>query len=398
MQATEIKRHINSVFLFASIRMMIKYCSKIINSRKNLLRTLYEVYRYQRYYRNPFGVRDYFYYGLDKKDVAIAQIFEYIPNNAHYRMIGLTRYKEYDCLAYDKRFEYLMLRTMNLPHPEVLLLMFNGIITDSNFGMLDIAEANAILINCGSKRFFLKPSFSNSTKGTDVISISENILYRMNGEITTLTDLCKEAIESPAGYVLQREMEDQHPIMRSLNPDSVNTLRIATYRSGEVFKIIGTFIRVGRKGIPFDNIAAGGVFILVDNETFTTVGECFIHEPGIRSVGDKHPDTGVVLVGVKIPFSTEIITMLDYATTVFSEQTYLGWDIALTTKGPCIIEVQCGFDIAGHQTATQRGLRDDYYYDPKGRSNQRSRWADEHVYWKNLENKEQALQHRYQNK
>ena len=97
----------------------------------------------------------------------------------------------------------------------------------------------------------------------------------------------------------------------------------------------------------------GGVFINVDPDSFETSGECYVEKPSVACLGQFHPDTGARLSGIKIPYSDEIETMIDKAANVFSEHSYLGWDVAITAGGPCLIEVNLGFDIDHHQTAAE---------------------------------------------
>ena len=348
--------------------------------RKSLIRVFYEIYQYQKYWKSRYAFDDYLYYDLDRRNIKIDKIKEYIPRVAHNRIQKQTRYIEYECLACDKRFIYLMFRSMNLPHPDVILMMFKGIITDKNFQQLDVAKATSIIMNSGVRRFFLKPAFSHGSWGTDVISLSNGRLYRMNGDETTLRDIVKEAEGLTSGYILQCELQNQHPLMCELNPYSVNTLRIITYRTEEIFKILRILMRIGRKDMLFDNSLAGGVFVNVDPDSFITCGDCFIEKPTVICMGQFHPDTKAKLSGIKLPYADEIKSMLENAAIVFSEHTYLGWDVAITTAGPSLIEVNLGFDIDHHQTVAGRGLRDDLLYNPDLDYQQKSKWPEMNAY------------------
>ena len=59
-------------------------------------------------------------------------------------------------------------------------------------------------------------------------------------------------------YLVQDAVK-QHPAMARLNPDSINTLRIVTFRSGMEVVVCYVAIRIGRNGQVIDNESAGGM-------------------------------------------------------------------------------------------------------------------------------------------
>lgn len=384
----KIRRMLELIRLVVStIQRVIKCGRREQQTRKSVTRMLSEVYRYWRYWRDDSAIGAYFEFELYKPQKSMDDVLAYVPERAHQKIQRLSRYREYDCTAFDKRYEYLMFKAMELPHPEVILFTFDGKITDDRFRSLNLATAMDRVMDSSVQRFFLKPAFSSGSKGSDVVSIADGRLRRMNGTMTDLAGIVEEARELPCGYVLQCEMRNQHPVMSELNPDSVNTLRIVTHYSGRGLAILRALLRVGRKGSCFDNSVAGGVFINVDTHSFETSGECYIEKPRITCLGQIHPDSGVRLNGIKIPFADEIRAILDKAAFVFSQPTFLGWDVAVTTDGPCLIEVQLGFDLDHHQVAAGRGLRDDLHYDPTKMHEQKNRWTEMGAYRKKLKDR-----------
>lgn len=129
----------------------------------------------------------------------------------------------------------------------------------------------------------------------------------------------------------------QHPIVKSLNKTSVNTLRMWVIQRENNVKFIGAFLRVGRKNQIVDNATQGGVLCLIDQETGRlTVGR---NTEIIPSFFDVHPDTGVQLTGIKLPFWSECIKLGKSSLRVFPHTNFVGLDIAFSTSGPVIIEL-----------------------------------------------------------
>ena len=73
-----------------------------------------------------------------------------------------------------------------------------------------------------------------------------------------------------------------------------------------------------------------------------------------------HPLTGKPIVGYRIPFWNEIRTMVKELGLVVPELRYTGWDVAITSKGPILIEGNHRgmFDV--QQQADQVGKRELY--------------------------------------
>ncbi len=139
------------------------------------------------------------------------------------------------------------------------------------------------------------------------------------------------------GKFLLEEVVIQHPKMASINPSSVNTVRVTTILDAEGgFHVENTYLRAGYPGFLVDNLTSGGVAYPVDPETGIVVGrgnptECW-------KTHLRHPGTGTVMPGFEIPMWKEILQMCEQAAHVQPELRRVGWDIAITPDGPLLIE------------------------------------------------------------
>ena len=52
----------------------------------------------------------------------------------------------------------------------------------------------------------------------------------------------------------------------------------------------------------------------------------------------KHPTTKEKIVGFKVPMFKEAIELVKEAAMIIPEIGYVGWDIAISTNGPVIVE------------------------------------------------------------
>lgn len=136
--------------------------------------------------------------------------------------------------------------------------------------------------------------------------------------------------------VLLEEYLVQHPQM-CYNNNSVNTLRITTILDKKgVAHVIRTSIRVGVGDAIVDNYSSGGVAYPVSMKYGRIDG------PGINSSRGQdvyvHPGTDIYMLGREIPFLQEALNMVKEAAESIPQLRFVGWDVAITEKGPELIE------------------------------------------------------------
>lgn len=127
----------------------------------------------------------------------------------------------------------------------------------------------------------------------------------------------------------------QHPEMARLHPSSVNCLRITTDLVDDTVYIAYVVVKMGRGGGVCDNSGQGGILCRVDENTGKI---CSVATDDYFNIFEKHPDTGVELIGYQIPMFEEAIACAKEAAMVIPQIRHIGWDIGITPDGPAIIE------------------------------------------------------------
>ncbi len=79
--------------------------------------------------------------------------------------------------------------------------------------------------------------------------------------------------------------------------------------------------------------------------------------PNIIEGKYQHPDSQQQLIGFVFPRYREILELAEHAARTLGGVPSIGWDIALTEDGVCLIEGNWKYDGDGLQAAMQRGLR-----------------------------------------
>jgi hypothetical protein len=174
---------------------------------------------------------------------------------------------------------------------------------------------------------FAKPNMGDQGKGVLKIKAGDN------DAIDELLNKCKMD-----AYVVEGIIE-QVPEIAVINPSSVNTIRAYTLlkNNGET-EILGIMLRVGRTGSHVDNWGSGGVGYDFDIETGVCVdyGRDKQNNPYIF-----HPDSNVQMVGFCLPNFVALKKTIIELSHLVPEARFVGWDIAITSNGYELVEMNC---------------------------------------------------------
>jgi Sugar-transfer associated ATP-grasp len=138
-------------------------------------------------------------------------------------------------------------------------------------------------------------------------------------------------------YLVQHVVE-QCPELAAFHPDSVNTIRLATWNNGSEVKLIAAALKIGHGGAQVDNVKAGGIVVPID---LSSGALSDFAKSAAQSGTEKvyrHPDTGVQFAGRTIPMWKDVVDAAIKAALVVPEVGTVGWDIAVTPAGPVIVE------------------------------------------------------------
>lgn len=172
------------------------------------------------------------------------------------------------------------------------------------------------------RRFMVKPRFGSCGKGVYLQSIEGVDLHKLFNRFQ-------------AEDVVIDELIVQHRKMASLHPYSVNTVRVTTVLTDYDVEIMNVALRMGNGGSVIDNHAAGGLVANVDIESG------IVYTTGVDKYSNRHvfhPVTGERIVGFEIPYWEEVKDLVGKAARVLPKVRYTGWDVAITEKGPILIE------------------------------------------------------------
>lgn len=238
-------------------------------------------------------------------------------------LIGrLNRMDLYDAYS-DKNLDDVLLPSVK--HPHYYLKNINGYYY---FEGRAVSKEVALEQCMNLGEVIIKPSLSY--KGTGVRK-----LHIENGKTDWDGKSLNEVFNDYKKDFLIQEAVRQHDRMSALNPTSVNTLRMATYRSGMEVLLVYAVVRIGREGQVIDNQSAGGISVVIRPDG--TLGKYAFGSAGDDMI--EKTDTGIVLEGYAVPSyekSVETVKRLHYSLPLFD---LVGWDISIDEEGePVLIE------------------------------------------------------------
>lgn len=155
-------------------------------------------------------------------------------------------------------------------------------------------------------------------------------------------------VEQYRSYIAEEKIV-QSSVLSRLNPSSVNTVRVLTYK-GEVLLCA---LKLGTGDAVVDNQHANGLNGNVDMKTGITNTPFYD-----RYLNEyyTHPTTGEMLIGVRVPNWEILKTKVSEAAKLIPEVPYLGWDVAVTENGIAVIEANDCPDHDLVQRASQVGI------------------------------------------
>ena len=151
--------------------------------------------------------------------------------------------------------------------PTTFLRNMGGTYYDINYNVIDKSDVDKVIANIDSdvQKILIKVSLDSSS-GKNI----SFFLWNKNNQFVDINDgaiLSNEYLNRVFGvnFIIQEVLE-QSDFMNQFCETSVNTIRMAVYRSvnSDKSEVINSIVRIGRKGSLIDNAHAGGVFVGVD--------------------------------------------------------------------------------------------------------------------------------------
>jgi hypothetical protein len=251
--------------------------------------------------------------------------------------------RDYQILFDDKYLTINYLKGLGVSQPDTF-----GLLKPNNFNEPYI---NEVLDKANHEKLLGKPIEGNRGRGVIIIKRRNHTIFIDDGHTEN------KLVNNKLGeiYLLQ-EVVEQHESISEIYPNCINTIRLHTlYTKNNDVLILGAYMRFGKGKNIVDNVNAGGLAIGIDHH----YGK--LHPDAYDLLARKyyeHPDTKFVFNGFEIPHWKDVLKLGENIQKATYFYKFMGMDIAITGKGPVVIEINANPEMAYLEMYTQPLLKD----------------------------------------
>ncbi len=233
---------------------------------------------------------------------------------------------QYAGVLSDKSLVETFAQSVGCNVPGTILLRSKGVFYDHNRRTISYDRACQIL-NEYKDDIIVKPTI-DSGSGRAVHFMTEDEREHI-----------KSTLVGVGSDFIMQEAIKQHPVFSSINPSSVNTLRVMTYILNDNIYHIPIALRMGTGTSRVDNIHAGGlaVGVLDSGELLPSAYQLGYGDNKNRFI--KHPSTGVEFKNIVLPAIDKVIETAYSVHGRFPRLGIVSWDFTVDeANNPIFIE------------------------------------------------------------
>ncbi len=320
------------------------FCMIHDKESKSCWRVIYEIV-YLSFYHGRFPVH-YFSRYLYRKESG--DIKKYVPNKLLYSLHNRTNNVNFSQILDNKllfniffeKYQIRMAKIFFYNHRR-MIYQYSGEKNNLN-GTDDLRNIVRSYFQKEAKSAIFIKKMCGSHGGSEIYKVCREDLDK-----PIMDKIFQKIIQS--SYIFQEQIQ-QHKEIDLINPCCINTIRLLSYcdNTHTVHPISG-FLRFGIDNAFVDNTSAGGSYVGIDIQT----GK--LHKNAYSSITkakgkilQEHPTTKFKFDGYKIPYFDALIGLIKEASLLIPEVKLIGWDIAIQSNGPVLIEGNNNNDLTSH--------------------------------------------------
>jgi hypothetical protein len=304
---------------------------------------------------------EYYQYRLyDDRRFTWGQKKEFVGRPMENTLIPILRTERWLGFADDKLTTYAFLRGLGYPIPEPYAVYHGWRSGGESVRALHTRASLADFLRTVGKPFVAKPMtgmWGRNIRAVRSVDAARDVLRLTNGEEIEIPRFLDEldAIPDKNGILLQ-ELLEPHPSIRERCGGRICSIRLVTIADDRGASLLAAVWKIATGRAMADNYwEPGNLVAPIDPET-GTVGRPFTGlGRDIRYV-DTHPDTGQSLPGFTLPDWKTVVDLCLSATRAIPRLPMQAWDIALTSRGPVLLEVNVNGGMRLPQLCAEAGL------------------------------------------
>jgi Sugar-transfer associated ATP-grasp len=331
---------------------------------KSVLRQALEFIQLKR--RNPtLGASDYYWFRLyDPEYMGASRPEDYIGWRAEEQLAWALNPRGAVTPAWDKLTFTLIAHSFDLPVPELIALYRPGAdrLVHVAADFLNTPDALATWLRANTRwPVFAKPSYGARSAGVHCLAGYQpegDALLTLRGEKLPLNRFVSDVVGAPSGFSYRREMGylfqevlQPHPeIVRLTNSRSISGVRIVVILDDAGVEVVASLWKIAADQNDSDLYTteqprfAGNMMADIEPRT-GRVGKIFDLQGKFARLPGADPSVDCII----LPNWDEVIALCTRAATIFPLMRIQHYDVALTERGPCILELNDWGAILGLQ-------------------------------------------------
>ncbi len=183
-----------------------------------------------------------------------------------------------------------------------------------------------------------------------------------SGTTAELYDFCRKRLGADRGWLVQPIVKAHASLQEISSTHALSTARIVTCVTEEGPEIMLALLKLARGSNPVDNFYMGVTGNMVAEIDIASgrlgpaKGSLSKSFPCISSFS-VDPDTGRQITGRLVPFWEETKRVVLQAQSTLPGLKSLGWDVAITDQGPCVVETNTNYASELMEVAYGKGLK-----------------------------------------
>ena len=269
-------------------------------------------------------------------------------------------------VAHDKLMFDTMLKGLNLPRAKIYAI-YHPL---RNHGSVPVLRHHEKLADFLRKDmpypFFAKPvtgMYSLGTVKAFGVDREEDDIFITSSPAVNVQAFADEVVAyGTDGYIFQ-ECLSPHPVIEEICGPRLSTIRLVIALTNNGPEIMRSIWKIPTGDNIADNFwRPGNILAALDSDSGTVLRS--VQGTGPQQIGvDRHPDTAQLIKGITLPDWQNVKDLAISSAYAFPNLRLQAWDIALTNRGPVLLELNIGGDFVLPQIATGRPSMDPRFVD-----------------------------------
>lgn len=242
----------------------------------------------------------------------------YIPEDIYYTIFHRAFNNEKLTNAYkDKNMLERFYPDVNTP--TTVLRVIKGKYHAEDYSFLNYDKVESLFLD--DKKYVFKPAIDSGCGQGVVVGDKSKILTSLNRAMD------RKDTKNNKNYIVQKYLM-QHDAIKSLHPESVNTMRVMTLRLGKKIHHVSSVLRMGINENTIDNFTSGGIAAGLDKD-----GKLKKYAFDAKyNRYETHKTSKIKFEGYQIPKFDEAVELCKKLHTKLFYFDVVSWDIAISSE------------------------------------------------------------------